>query len=53
MTNRKQTSPRIAALAARILADPQASKKNKALAGSALAQATKPEQRRAWRGANA
>lgn len=39
--NRKQTSSRIAELAAKTLGDPQSSKKNKALAGSALAQARK------------
>lgn len=39
MKNRKQTSARIAELAARTLANPKASKKDKALAGSALAQA--------------
>jgi len=39
MKNPKQTSPRIAELAARTLANPKASKKDKALAGSALAQA--------------
>jgi len=37
--NRKQTSTRIAELAAQTLNDPKASKKSKALAGSALAQA--------------
>ena len=41
MVNRKQTSPRIAELAAKLLGDPKASKKNEALAGSALAQARK------------
>ena len=34
----KQTSRRVATLAARVLANPQASKKDKQLAGSALAQ---------------
>lgn len=39
MKNRKQTSERIAELAARRLADPKTSKREKSLAGSALAQA--------------
>jgi hypothetical protein len=39
MKNRKQTSERITELAAKTLGDPRASKKSKALAGSALAQA--------------
>lgn len=38
MKNRKQTSDKVAKLAAKVLADPRASKVNKALAGSALAQ---------------
>ena len=37
-SSRKQTSPRIAELAAKTLGDERASKKSKALAGSALAQ---------------
>ncbi len=41
MANRKQTSTRIAELAGKTLGDPQSSKRNKALAGSALAQARK------------
>jgi hypothetical protein len=41
MMNRKQTSARIAKLAAQTLGDPRSAKKNKALAGSALAQARK------------
>jgi hypothetical protein len=47
MVNRKQTSPRIAELASKILRNPKASKQNKALAGSALVQAraTKPHPR--------
>ena len=39
MAKQKETSRRIATLAARILADPKASKQDKQLAGSALAQA--------------
>ena len=39
MANKKQTSRRIAALAARTLANPHAGKKLKELAGSALSQA--------------
>ena len=38
MENRKHTSQRIAALAAKTLGNPRASKKSRALAGSALAQ---------------
>jgi hypothetical protein len=41
MKDRKQTSKRIATLAANTLADARASKRSKSLAGSALAQATK------------
>ena len=47
MVNRKQTSTRIAELAAKTLGDPKASRKNKALAGSALAQARKVKASRA------
>jgi len=43
MKNRKQTSNRIAALAAKALGDPGASRRTKALAGSALAQAPPPK----------
>jgi len=39
MTNKKQTSRRVATLAARALANPHAGKKLKELAGSALSQA--------------
>jgi hypothetical protein len=47
MVNRKQTSTRIAKLAAKTLGDPHVSKKDKALAGSALAQArTVPRSKR-------
>lgn len=42
MNNRKQTSPAVATLAAKILADPNAPKRSKSLAGSALAQAGTP-----------
>jgi hypothetical protein len=42
MRNRKQTSQRIAALAAKTLGDPRASQKSKALAGAALAPAHTP-----------
>ena len=42
MANRKQTSARIAELAAKTLRDPKAKKRDKALAGSALAQARAP-----------
>ncbi len=38
MRNRKQTSERIAELAARALTDPKSSKRDNALAGSALSQ---------------
>ena len=41
MVNHKHTSPRIAELAAKTLCNPKASKRDKALAGSALAQAGK------------
>jgi hypothetical protein len=47
MANKKETSTRVAALAARTLADAHVSKKAKTLAGSALAQAgSKPRKRR-------
>jgi hypothetical protein len=39
MANKKQTSPRVATLAARTLANPHAGKQLKKLAGSALSQA--------------
>lgn len=39
MKNSKQTTARVAALAARTLADPRAAKRDKSLAGSVLAQA--------------
>jgi len=39
MANKKQTSTRVAKVAAAVLADPKSSKKDKELAGSALAQA--------------
>ena len=39
MANKKQTSPRVARLAARTLANPHAGKKLKELAASALSQA--------------
>lgn len=45
MANKKQTSTRVASLAARTLADPHKSKVSKKLAGSALAQA-KSERRK-------
>jgi len=45
MKNRKQTSTRVAALAAKTLGDPRSSKKTKALAGSALAQADSKRQK--------
>ena len=38
MANKKQTSPRVATLAARTLANPKASKQDKQLAASALSQ---------------
>lgn len=38
MKNRKQTSKRLAELAARTLRDPRASRRSKSLAASALAQ---------------
>ncbi len=39
MANKKQTSDEIAKVAAKALKDPKSTKKNKAIAGSALAQA--------------
>ena len=44
MSKRKQTSPDVASLAGSMLADPKSSKKDRRLAGSALAQA--PPKRR-------
>lgn len=41
MANKKQTSCKVASQAARTLASPNASKKAKSLAGSALSQARK------------
>ena len=52
MMNPRQTSARIAELASKTLRDPKASKRDKALAGSALAQ-TKAPQRRKNRAATA
>jgi len=42
MQKPKQTSTTVASLAARVLADPKSSKRNKTLAGSALAQTAPP-----------
>ncbi|MGY3909782.1 hypothetical protein ACW5XW_24475 [Aeromonas piscicola] len=44
MTNKKQTSPSVASQAAQVLKDPNASKIQRSLAGSALAQANTGKQ---------
>ncbi|MCS3833443.1 hypothetical protein HNP10_002204 [Aeromonas veronii] len=44
MVNKKQTSPSVASQAAQVLKDPNASKIQKSLAGSALAQASTGKQ---------
>lgn len=44
MTNKKQTSPSVASQAAQVLKDPNASKIQRSLAGSALAQASTGKQ---------
>lgn len=41
MPNKKQTSPSVASKASKILKDPKSTKAEKAVAGSALAQAGK------------
>jgi hypothetical protein len=51
--NPRQTSARIAELASKTLRDPKASKRDKALAGSALAQTKTPQRRRKNRAATA
>lgn len=45
MNQDKRTSPAVARLAGRVLADPKAPKRSRSLAASALAQAAPPRRR--------